>query len=267
MARPGGETELHKTLKREACRWLYRMGYRCIAAEVRVPPLGIVDAAGTGYFRPYHNYLAAGTPLYQTCFVECKAFRSDFLRDLSNDGQMTFALMERQGNARRKKRGRRTLRQRVGLGKFDACMAQPMANLHYLLAAPGVCKIEELPARWGLLVGSDEGIRVVRKAVWQEQARPEFVESSIARRLTCDIFGCDDRALESVNRELLTAQTQLADRIRALGPQLADQLAARYGVAPEKADVAPAFDARAAEAEAAGGLAEVPTPARVKRRR
>ena len=28
-----GETELHKTLKKEACRWLFRMGYRCIAAE------------------------------------------------------------------------------------------------------------------------------------------------------------------------------------------------------------------------------------------
>ena len=31
-----GETDLHKTLKKEACRWLYRMGYRCIAAEVRL---------------------------------------------------------------------------------------------------------------------------------------------------------------------------------------------------------------------------------------
>ena len=39
-----GETDLHKTLKKEACRWLYRMGYRCIAAEVRLSPLGIIDA-------------------------------------------------------------------------------------------------------------------------------------------------------------------------------------------------------------------------------
>ena len=31
-----GETDLHKTLKKEACRWLYKMGYRCIAAEVAV---------------------------------------------------------------------------------------------------------------------------------------------------------------------------------------------------------------------------------------
>ena len=26
----------------------YRMGYRCIAAEVRLKPLGIIDAVGTG---------------------------------------------------------------------------------------------------------------------------------------------------------------------------------------------------------------------------
>ena len=38
-----GETDLHKTLKKEACRWLFRMGYRCIAAEVRLKPLGIID--------------------------------------------------------------------------------------------------------------------------------------------------------------------------------------------------------------------------------
>ena len=53
-----GETDLHKKLKKEACRWLLRMGYRCIAAEVRLPPLGIIDAVGTGVFRPYQNYLA-----------------------------------------------------------------------------------------------------------------------------------------------------------------------------------------------------------------
>ena len=48
-----GETDLHKHLKKEACRWLFRMGYRCIAAEVRLRPLGIIDAVGTGIFRAY----------------------------------------------------------------------------------------------------------------------------------------------------------------------------------------------------------------------
>ena len=45
-----GETDLHKLLKKEACRWLFRMGYRAIAAEVRLNPLGIVDAVGVGVF-------------------------------------------------------------------------------------------------------------------------------------------------------------------------------------------------------------------------
>ena len=75
-----GETQLHKTLKKEACRWLLRAGYRCIAAEVRLTPLGIVDAVGTGVFRPYHNYLELGREVTQVCFIECKATRSDFLR-------------------------------------------------------------------------------------------------------------------------------------------------------------------------------------------
>src|SRR2546423_732890 len=83
-----GETDLHKTLKKEACRWLFRMGYRCIAAEVRLRPLGIIDAVGTGLFRRYHNYLAVAREVQQTCFIECKASRSDFLRDQSEDGQM-----------------------------------------------------------------------------------------------------------------------------------------------------------------------------------
>src|SRR5438552_216980 len=109
-----GETDLHKTLKKEACRWLFRMGYRCIAAEVRLPPLGIVDAVGTGIFRPYHNYLSVGAALPQVCFVECKASRADFLRDHSNDGQLHLCFLERERNRKRKKK--RALRQSVGLG-------------------------------------------------------------------------------------------------------------------------------------------------------
>src|SRR5438067_6213273 len=135
-----GETELHKTLKKEACRWLFRMGYRCIAAEVRLKPLGIVDAVGTGIFRPYHNYLFIGRDLPQVCFVECKASRSDFLRDCTDDGQMSLCLIERARNLRsrgRRKRGGH-LRQAVGLGKFAACLLQPMANIHYVLAPTGI---------------------------------------------------------------------------------------------------------------------------------
>ena len=214
-----GETDLHKTLKKEACRWLYRMGYRCIAAEVRVPPLGIIDAVGTGIFRPYHNYLFSGRDVPQVCFVECKASRSDFLRDQSKEGQMSLCLMERSGN-RRRKRGRRRLRQSVGLGKFEACLLQPMANLHYVLAPAGIVQKKDLPSRWGLLSFGEGGVAVVVRALWQENSRIQFVESAIARTLTGDIYRADDRAIGSVNREIFAQQQALAGRIRTLRPQV-----------------------------------------------
>ncbi|MGD0390128.1 MAG: hypothetical protein ABSC42_14370 [Tepidisphaeraceae bacterium] len=211
-----GETELHKRLKKEACRWLIRMGYRCIAAEVRVPPLGIVDAVGTGTFRAYQNYLAIPREVPQVCFVECKASRSDFLRDCSNDGQLEFCVMERTGNRRRK---RRRLRQNLGLGKFDSCLMQPMANLHYVLAPAGVVQKKDLAPRWGLLSYGETGVNVVVKALWQESTQMQYVESAIARALTGDIFRADDRALASVNRELFFQQAALAEKIRSIRPK------------------------------------------------
>ena len=220
MAVGRGETDLHKTLKKEACRWLYRVGYRCIAAEVKLPPLGIIDSVGTGIFGPYFNHLKDGRSRPQTCFVESKAFRGDFLRDLSHDGQLELALIERGGNNRRRRYRRKTLRQRLGLGKFDACLAQPMANLHYVLAPAGLLKKEEIPHRWGLLVLGETGVSVVKCAVWQETACQGFVESQIARTLTMDTYRADDRAMGSVNREISFQQQLLAEKIRALKAQL-----------------------------------------------
>jgi len=213
-----GETQLHKTLKKEACRWLYRMGYRCIAAEVRLSPLGIIDAVGTGVFRAYSNYLEAPREVPQVCFIECKASRADFLRDQSDDGQMVLSLMERQANGRRRGRVRPSLRQTIGLGKFMACLMLPMANLHYVMAPAGLLKKTEVPKRWGLLTLGDGGVQTVVRAQWQETARMEFVESSIARTLTGDIFRADDRAMASVNRELFAQQVALAERIRSIRP-------------------------------------------------
>ena len=207
-----GESDLHKTLKKEACRWLFRMGYRCIAAEVRLRPLGIIDAVGTGVFRAWHNYLCAPYELPQVCFVECKATRADFLRDQSDDGQLELCLMER------KRKHKRTLRQAVGLGKFMSCLMQPMANLHYILAPAGVVQKKDLPARWGLLSYGEGGVSVIVRAEWQERARSEYVESAIARTLTGDIYRADDRAMASVNREIFAQQQVLAERIRSIRP-------------------------------------------------
>lgn len=216
-----GETELHKTLKKEACRWLFRMGYRCIAAEVRLPPLGIIDAVGSGIFRPWHNYLHLPRDLPQVCFIECKASRSDFTRDLSNDGQLMLCMMERARNlrSRSRRKPRRQLRQVVGLGKFDACLAQPMANLHYILAPAELIKRADLPPRWGLLSFGRAGVTVVVRAQWQELSQPAYVESAIARTLTGDIYRADDRAINSINREIFAQQQELAERIRSIRPR------------------------------------------------
>ena len=197
------------------------MGYRCIAAEVRVPPLGIIDAVGTGLFRAYHNYLALGREVQQTCFIECKASRADFLRDQSEDGQMRLCLMERNSNQKRKKgKRKRQLRQSVGLGKFASCLLEPMANLHYVLAPAGLIQKKDLAPRWGLLSYSELGINVIVRPDWQECARTEYVESAIARTLTGDIYRADDRAINSVNRELFMQQRGLAARIKSIRPQI-----------------------------------------------
>ncbi len=215
-----GETELHKTLKKEACRWLYRMGYRCIAAEVRLKPLGIIDAVGTGNFRPFHNYLFIPKELPQVCFVECKASRADFLRDLSNDGQLQLCLGQRERNRKSKRKRSPAWRsQLVGLGKFDCCVMHPLANLHYVLAPNGIIQKKDLPPRWGLLAYGSAGITVVVRADWQEISRPLYVESAIARTLTGDIYRADDRAVQSVNRAIFSQQMNLADRIRQVRPQ------------------------------------------------
>src|SRR5579864_5634801 len=194
------------------------MGYRCIAAEVRLPPLGIVDAVGTGIFRPYHNYLCIPRELPQVCFIECKASRGDFLRDHSNDGQLMLCLMER--NSNRKSKRKRRLRQSVGLGKFASCLMQPMANLHYVLAPAALIQRKDLPPRWGLLSYGDGGISVVVRSEWQEWGRQDYVESAIARTLTGDIYRADDRAINSVNREIFAQQQVLAERIRSIRPQI-----------------------------------------------
>ncbi|HSV14561.1 MAG TPA: hypothetical protein VLI90_09885, partial [Tepidisphaeraceae bacterium] len=172
---------------------------------------------------PYHNYLFQPRELPQVCFIECKASRADFLRDKSDDGQMMFCLMERKRNLTRgrSKRTRFTrLRQSVGLGKFEACLTQPMANLHYVLAPAGIVQKKDLPPRWGLLSFGEGGINVVVRSDWQESARTEFVESAIARTLTGDIYRADDRAINSVNREIFAQQQQLATRIRNVRPQV-----------------------------------------------
>jgi hypothetical protein len=75
---------------------------------------------------------------------------------------------------------------------------------------------KDLPPRWGLLTFGDCGITVVVKADWQECARTHYVDGCIARTLTGDIYRADDRAINSVNREIWSQQQDLAMRIKAI---------------------------------------------------
>ena len=217
-----GETDRHKTLKKEGCRWLYRMGYRCIAAEVAVRPLGIIDAVGTGLFRAYHNYMGIAREVQQVCFIECKASRADFLRDMDNDGQMMLELAQRASafKVRSRRKSSRRPPNLSALGKFKSCLMHAMANLHYVLAPAGIIQKKDLPPRWGLLSYSEAGVNVVVRAEWQEHARTECVESAIARTLTGDIYRADARAMNSVNREIFAQQQDLAGRIRSIRPRI-----------------------------------------------
>ena len=99
-----------------------------------------------------------------------------------------------------------------------SCLMQPMANLHYVMAPQGLIQKKDLPPRWGLLSYGEGGVSVVVRAEWQECARAEYVESAIARTLTGDIYRADDRALNSVNREIFAQQQRVADRIRSIRP-------------------------------------------------
>jgi hypothetical protein len=131
---------------------------------------------------------------------------------------MELCLMERHYNRTRRGRGNRRFKQTVGLGKFAACLLQPFANLHYILAPAGIVKKTDVPARWGLLSYGPGGISVVVKATWQEMSAGSFVECAIAKTLTGEIYRAGDRAISSVNRELMKQQQQLADKIRQLRP-------------------------------------------------
>jgi hypothetical protein len=270
-----GETLMHKTLKKEACRWMFRQGYRSVAAEVKIPPLGIIDAVGCGVFRAYHNYLSVPYTLPQSVFIECKASRGDFLRDCCRDPkQLKLALKAKREDYLRRGvvRRHRKIRGQAGLGKFKSCLLTPMAHLHYVMAPVGLLKKSDLPPRWGLLTLGETGVNVTVRAEWVEVAAAAGVEGCIARTLTGDLYRADDRAMASINREMFAQQQQLAEKIRALGPTMLEQqrAAATIDRPAKMSDPAVAgtlFPAAEEPVPITAGSIIRPTPKRPKSRR
>lgn len=182
------ESDLHLRLKRAACTWLWTRGYAAIAEEVEVPGVGIIDVAATGKWKKYNPRRPVfdhepSVDRKHAVFIECKAYRSDFLRDQGRQGQFAFAIEER-ANRLRLKRRRRPRHASPALGKFDTCLMRPHANLHYVLTPLKVLKADDLPRRWGWLVFDAGTIRVLRKPAWQEVADTAMLEGAIARLLT-----------------------------------------------------------------------------------
>ena len=182
------ESDLHRRLKQAARRWLWEAGYAAIAEEVPVPAVGVIDvvAAGKWKRRNPRRVVFEREPVvdrFHVVFVECKAFRADFIRDRGRQRQFAFALAERAQSLKAHRR-RRPPHASPALGKFDTCLIRPHANLHYLLTPPRLLRVREIPRRWGWLVCEHGQIRVIRKASWQEAADVAGIEGAVARSLT-----------------------------------------------------------------------------------
>lgn len=187
------ESDLHRRLKRAGADWLWRGGYAAIAEEVSVRGVGVIDVGAAGKWKkpnPRALKFERTPPVdrHHVVFIECKAFRADFVRDLGRQEQFSFAVAEK---ASRRRAGRRMKPQHASraLGKFDTCLLRPHANLHYLLTPPGLLKKSEVPRRWGWLVLDRGQVCVRKRAAWQEVARTSEIEGAIARSLTTRRMG------------------------------------------------------------------------------
>jgi hypothetical protein len=207
-AMPANESAQHLELKRLALGWAQTHGYRIAAAEVSVPNLGArIDVAGfrppalATKRRP-----APMHPAGVSIIFECKQSRADFLKDSRCREQISARLAKLHERRERYEEGMRrhmpTLRQAdtlfpefdtyryeaAGYEPYDKLTAElrtlagrlhaqtkfadlirwRAANLHYVVAEPGVARAHELPAGWGLLVRADEELRVEMEPTWQE---------------------------------------------------------------------------------------------------
>ncbi|MHC5111418.1 MAG: hypothetical protein ACYTHJ_16245 [Planctomycetota bacterium] len=188
------ESELHLSLKQAAMRWLWDAGYAAMAEEVVVPGVGVVDVAAAGLYRKSNPRSVKFDPepridRHHVVIVECKAYRSDFLRDQGRQMQFAFALEEKRARRKAGRPGKHRYAS-PALGKFDTCLLRPHANVHYLLTPPRLIKKSEVPRRWGLLVLDHGYVRTLVKPTWFENASTQAMEGAIARALTGDrMFG------------------------------------------------------------------------------
>lgn len=200
------ETERHRELKRFALSWAQLHGYRIAACEVSIPHLRVrLDVAA---YRPEgrHEPTGAGT----TILFECKQSRADFLKDSRCREKITGRLATLHERRERYEEFLRVRIPSVRNGdalfpEFDSCRYEragyeaydkltkelrmlagrlhqqtkfsdlhrwKAANLHYVVAHPGVAQPHELPYGWGLLVTTSEGLHMAAEPTWTDASAP-----------------------------------------------------------------------------------------------
>jgi hypothetical protein len=218
----GRESLKHRALKVLALRWVREQRYRLAAPEVFVPQFRArIDVAACKPEAPRREkgkvHLRAGT----TMILECKQARGDFLRDAKNEETLVERLKvlhhRRELYEASMRRNFPTLREgetlfpeydvyrfrEVGyvpyeevLSEIDQLSSQLLArtkfsrftrwrgaNLHYVVAEPGVMAPEEVPPGWGLLVRTgEETLELARKADWMEA--PEINRWTLMMRIS-----------------------------------------------------------------------------------
>lgn len=216
-----GESPAHRELKRRALLWAQTNGFRIAAAEVSLPNHRVrMDVAA---YQPQRvrevrrdahrkaERLVWKTTIGATAIFECKASRTDFVRDARSmkataerlaqlhtrrlkaehelkihypsirNGDSLFQEFEtlnfeRPGYERYEKilREVRMLTGRLHANtKFDRLAKYAAANLFYLVAEPGVVPASALPCGWGLLEREGDGLALRIKPHWHDVAEED----------------------------------------------------------------------------------------------
>jgi hypothetical protein len=212
---PSSESPAHLELKRLALIWAQANGYPIVAREVSLPNLRF--RLDVGAFRPAARR-EMGQPGTAAAF-ECKASRTDLIRDSRLSARLdarlralterrreleealalhlpslrrgdalwpeydTFAFAESGHETYGKvMRVLATLaRQLHGETKLETLRRWQAANLHYLVAEPGLIEDHEMPAGWGLLLREGSRLRLLRRPEWRQI--PSVASSAFLHRV------------------------------------------------------------------------------------
>jgi hypothetical protein len=204
-----GETETHLRLKRLAALWAQAQGYSACALEVSLPRCRY--RADVAAYRP------GGKRTGAAAIFECKQALVDLRRDNGNTSATmqrleavyrrrqileknlrvhypalrvadslfaefdshNFAAIEHRGYARVLRELNALQNRLFDSTKFETLVRYRCANLFFLVLSHECFRESEIPAGWGALVQSGEGLVLSRKPVWHEMAdkdRHRFLE-------------------------------------------------------------------------------------------